>query len=493
MDDAAPGVRSTDAARAQRREAPSPVPRRFDADERLIAAVRGGSDEAFRMLYERHHAVVRGLCRQMLGSAEEADDAVQHTFTAAYVDIMRTPKPIVLRPWLLTIARHRCLTVIASRRRSSAYALQDSPSAAVTLDVDVREDLRALMDDIAHLPDEQRVALVMRELRGASYAEIAEILEAPAARGRWLVFQARSWLRSSREAREIPCAEIRELLSSSSGAALRRADLRHHLRQCEGCRAFAADLRGPRARFKSLLPLSLLVVLKRAALGALATSCGGGGVALLNGVAVKVLVAITLAGGGGVAGAAATGGSGKHQAAPRAAEFAGAGAPANGVARPARASGQARGSSDGNTRDAHVEARTGDVRTKPARAPADAPAATPVATKTPLAATASTPADPPKAPRHGGGQKPDASPAKQKTTPPGQTVAAERGGGPPGPPVVPGQRAGPPPKPPTAPGPPSGHGGKPPGQGPVNMPGTGSGGRSGKKGGGPPVHGRTGP
>ena len=196
------------------------------------------------MLYDRHHAVARGVCRRLLGSAEDADDAVQHTFTAAYVDIMRTSRPIAFRPWLLTIARHRCLTVIASRRLSRAYAEHEPSSATVSLNIDVREELRALMDDIALLPDDQRAALVMRELGGASYAEIAEILEAPAARGRALVFQARSWLRTSRHAREVPCAEIREQLASSSGAALRRADLRHHLRQCEGCRAFAGGMRG---------------------------------------------------------------------------------------------------------------------------------------------------------------------------------------------------------------------------------------------------------
>jgi hypothetical protein len=67
-------------------------------------------------------------------------------------------------------------------------------------------------------------------LGGASYEEIAEVLEAPAARGRMLVFQARSWLRSSREAREIPCADIRSTLESSRGAMLRRNELRHHLR-----------------------------------------------------------------------------------------------------------------------------------------------------------------------------------------------------------------------------------------------------------------------
>jgi RNA polymerase sigma factor (sigma-70 family) len=476
MDDAAPGMRSTDAARARRQEARAPVPRRFDTDERLIAAVRAGSDEAFRTLYDRHHAVARGVCRRLLGSAEEADDAIQHTFTAAYVDIMRTSRSIAFRPWLLTIARHRCLTVIASRRQSRAYALHDPSSATVSLDTDVREELRALMEDIALLPDDQRVALVMRELGGASYAEIAEILEAPAARGRALVFQARSWLRSSRHAREIPCAEIREQLSSSSGAALRRVDLRHHLRQCEGCRAFAGG--GARGRVKLLLPLGPFAALRQTVLGALSTASGGGGVALLDGIAVKVLVTITIAG-GGVAGMATSGGSGK-QAPPRA-TLAAATTSAGIDRHPAHASGGARAGTAKPARETHAKVRRAADRSAPGARHGTPPVRTAVPDPASPAHAPARQAEPAKTGRDHGGGNSDARPTgngkaaehgKPAAPPPGRGVAAAPGGGtanapgqsganahgngPPSapvPPGVPSDGAGQPPKPPKPPGP----------------------------------------
>jgi RNA polymerase sigma factor (sigma-70 family) len=455
-------------------------PRRFDNDERLIAAVRLGSDEAFRMLYDRHHPAVRGLCRRMLGS-DEADDAVQHAFTAAYVDIVRSPKPLQFRPWMLTIARHRCLTVLASRRPASAYAGQEPAGPTLAGDVEFREDLQAVLDDIAQLPEHQRIALVMRELAGASYAEIAERLDTPPTRGRSLVFQARSWLRSSREARAIPCAEIRGLLASSRGATLRRSDLRHHLRQCEGCRAIAADLRG---RVGLLLPLGPLAALKRAALGAVCTSGGGGGVALLDGVAVKVLVSIAIAGGGGVAGMAA---SSRSQAAPHAAVLAASG-PSGGIDHsPARASGQARSGGAAPVRTVRVRTRRRAVATSPASVPLPAASAAP---------TQSAPAAAPAAPHPaaGGGKPPSGAPPGQSQSsapkgnapPPGEAVArshraaAAAPAHPTGPPL---NGRGPAPAQPRPPGPPVIEGGTPPRTPPPGLPGQGGG------TGGPPVHG----
>src|SRR4051812_8510816 len=91
-----------DAARARRMGKPSLGSLQLATDEHLVAAVRTGSEPAFEELYHRHHGAVLGLCRHMLGSWEEADDAVQHTFMAAFIDMTGSSKPIILRPWLLT-------------------------------------------------------------------------------------------------------------------------------------------------------------------------------------------------------------------------------------------------------------------------------------------------------------------------------------------------------------------------------------------------------
>jgi hypothetical protein len=80
-------------------------------DERLVAQIRGGDGPAartaFEVLYDRHHRGVLAFCRHMLGSFEEAEDAVQHTFSSAYRALLRDDREIALRAWLYAIARNR--------------------------------------------------------------------------------------------------------------------------------------------------------------------------------------------------------------------------------------------------------------------------------------------------------------------------------------------------------------------------------------------------
>ena len=64
---------------------------------------------------------ILGFCRHMLGSREEAEDAVQQTFAAAYRDLLRDgEREITLKPWLFAIARNRCLSMLRARRERPA-------------------------------------------------------------------------------------------------------------------------------------------------------------------------------------------------------------------------------------------------------------------------------------------------------------------------------------------------------------------------------------
>ena len=83
-------------------------------DERLVDEIRAGNESAFEVAFERHGRGVLSFCRHMLGSPEEAEEAVQHTFAAAWSDLQRNERPIRLKPWLYTIARNRCLSLLRS-------------------------------------------------------------------------------------------------------------------------------------------------------------------------------------------------------------------------------------------------------------------------------------------------------------------------------------------------------------------------------------------
>jgi RNA polymerase sigma factor (sigma-70 family) len=268
---------------------------RLTSDERLVELLRGGSDAAFEVIYDRHHRGVLGFCRHMLGSVEEAEDAVQHTFLAAYREITGSGKPIQLRPWLYAIARNRSLTVLRTRARQSMGELQEPPTEHLASEVERRHDLRALLGDVSRLPDDQRAALVLSELGDLSHDEIAAVLGCRREKVKGLVFQARSSLIASRTAREISCAEIREQLATLTGGSLRRNEVRRHLADCEGCRDFRAAVRRQRADLALVLPVAPSVGLKAAVLGGGAAAVGTAGGAA---VATKILIVAAIAGGG---------------------------------------------------------------------------------------------------------------------------------------------------------------------------------------------------
>ncbi|MBS1869078.1 MAG: sigma-70 family RNA polymerase sigma factor [Actinobacteria bacterium] len=288
---------------------------RLASDERLVALVRSGDEGAFEALYDRHHPPLLGFCRHMLGTREEAEDAVQHTFLAAFRDLVRSDKQIDLRPWLFAIARNRCLSMLRARRPHVAIEAAEPATDGLAATVEQREDLRELLADLASLPEEQRAALLLAELGALDHAGIASVLGCPREKVKALVFQARTSLVASREARATPCEQIRLELASASGAALRRGALRRHLRACEGCRAFKVEVATQRKLLALALPVVPSVALKGSVLGGSgASAAAGGGVAASGGAAAGAASAAASAGNGalgGLLGTVASTGAGK--------------------------------------------------------------------------------------------------------------------------------------------------------------------------------------
>jgi RNA polymerase sigma factor (sigma-70 family) len=293
-DDHDAGVWADPRRRSRRRLPPRLL--RLASDERLVELVRSGSEAAFEALFDRHHRGVLGFCRHMVGSVEEAEDAVQHTFLAAYRELATTDKPIQLRPWLYTIARNRCITVLRGRRHQATAELSEPPTEPMAAAVERRQDLQDLLCDVAGLPEDQRAALVLSELGDMSHDEIAAVVGCRREKVKALVFQARSSLIASRTARETPCGEIREQLANLRGGSLRRVELKRHVRECAGCREFGEQVRAQRRDLAIVLPVAPSVGLKAAVFGGSAGAAAGSA-----GVAAKVIVVVAIAGGGTVA------------------------------------------------------------------------------------------------------------------------------------------------------------------------------------------------
>jgi RNA polymerase sigma factor (sigma-70 family) len=288
-------------------------------DERLVEQIRRGNEAAFEVAFERHGPSILGFCRHMLGSPDEAEDAVQHTFAAAHRDLLRdSDREITLKPWLFTIARNRCVSMLRGRREQP---LDDTEvhTAGLAEQVEQRAELRELLADLGELPDEQRAALLLAEISDLSHSEVARVLGCEVPRVKALVFRARSGLIQRRDARETSCESIQEQLATLRGGSLRRTELRLHLRGCAACRAYRDQVKRQRQLLAAALPVAPSVALKSSVLAAVGVGGGsaGGGIAAGlasvagaltgatgSGVLAKVAIVGVLVGGGAVAGEA---------------------------------------------------------------------------------------------------------------------------------------------------------------------------------------------
>jgi RNA polymerase sigma factor (sigma-70 family) len=275
----------------------SPKVLRALSDERLVEQVRRGNEDAFEAVYDRHHRGILAFCRHMLSSADEAEDAVQQTFISAYDALRTDAREINLKPWLYTIARNRCLSILRARREQPAE-IDDVPTAGLSEEVQQRADLRELLHDLHELPVDQRAALVLSEAGGLSHAEVGAVVGCEVAKVKSLVFQARSSLIETRRAREIPCHEIREQLATLTGGALRRGPLRRHVRECAGCAEYRDEITRQRRALAAILPVVPTIGLKSSLFASIGFGGGGGGAAIGSGAA---------AAGGGIASLASSG------------------------------------------------------------------------------------------------------------------------------------------------------------------------------------------
>src|SRR5204863_2249397 len=152
-------------------------------------------ERAFERLYQKHAGDVYRYALVVLRNPADAEDVTQTTFMNAYRAIERGERPRAPQNWLIAIAHNVCRQRFRqSQRRPNEVALNESLAEAMEHDEDVvsAEDLRRAL---GHLAFNQRAALVMRELEGRSYQEIAEILGVSVSAVETLIFRARRALR----------------------------------------------------------------------------------------------------------------------------------------------------------------------------------------------------------------------------------------------------------------------------------------------------------
>ncbi len=157
------------------------------------------ADPAFEQLYRTHSREVYQYALALLTNPADAEDATQTTFLNAYRAFRRGERPQKPHNWLITITHNVCrMRWRQAGSRPREVALDEAPEP-VALDHE-RPNLDAVLSALARLSFNQRAALVMRELEGRSYQEIAGVLGVSSSAVEALLFRARRRLKLERDA-----------------------------------------------------------------------------------------------------------------------------------------------------------------------------------------------------------------------------------------------------------------------------------------------------
>jgi RNA polymerase sigma-70 factor (TIGR02960 family) len=176
------------------------------SEERLLADARRGDQAAFELLVARHRRDLYAHCYRMLGSVQDAEDAVQEALLGAWKGLASFEGRSSLRTWLVRVATHACLR-LSSRRPRRMLSFDHGPARSDPRDLGepvtgpvwlepwpdqlptddasdpAAEYLRresvelAFVAALQHLPGTQRAVLLLREVLGFTAAEVASILD----------------------------------------------------------------------------------------------------------------------------------------------------------------------------------------------------------------------------------------------------------------------------------------------------------------------------
>lgn len=159
-----------------------------DEELHLVAAAQRGDVESFNALVRLYEGRVYNLSYRMLGDSESAADASQETFLSAYRNL-RSFRGGSFRSWLMRIATNACYDALRIRKRRPTVSLSgdeddDEDSTPLQIpdetsgpdDLVLRRELAAaIQTGLGLLPEDQRLTVVLSDIQGMAYEEIAQI------------------------------------------------------------------------------------------------------------------------------------------------------------------------------------------------------------------------------------------------------------------------------------------------------------------------------
>lgn len=177
-------------------------------DDALVRLAQRGDRHAFNRLVGRYQSLMYNIAYRVLGNGDQAADATQNAFVSAYKHLGQYTGGN-FRAWMARIVKNQCYDLLRYEKRRPAASLEallltpDDPPPAVEQHTPERPDEALLHREMAawleeailHLPQEQRITLVMADVHEYSYEEIAEATEVELGTVKSRLFRARRKVR----------------------------------------------------------------------------------------------------------------------------------------------------------------------------------------------------------------------------------------------------------------------------------------------------------
>ena len=175
-----------------------------ERDLALMREIASGDESAMRELIERHQNRVYGTIVRMLGSERDAEDLAQQVFVRVWKSAGRYQPSAKFTTWLYTIVRNLVFTETRSRSRADLShqvdeTLRDERQKTPSAEMLDSEKMAAIQSAIDALPEQQRLAIVLRRYEEMPYEEMAVVLKQTVPGVKSLLFRARTSLRESLE------------------------------------------------------------------------------------------------------------------------------------------------------------------------------------------------------------------------------------------------------------------------------------------------------
>ena len=179
----------------------------LDEDISLIQRFKEGDSSAFDELVIKHQSKVFNTAYRMLSSYEDANDMAQEVFIRAYKSLLKFRGDSKFYTWLYRITVNSCINKLKSQKRtiSLSYCAQSGARIEPTLahshdggpmnKLERRELQRHVQNAISSLPDRYRCVVVLRDIQGLHYQEIAKVMECSLEAVRSSLYRARKKLK----------------------------------------------------------------------------------------------------------------------------------------------------------------------------------------------------------------------------------------------------------------------------------------------------------